>query len=163
MPADPALHTSLALLFTELVDGPPTREAYMLNAGDPGLLRSLDNLSADAASRPPAPGAATIAAHVDHLSLGLDLMNRWSDGDPNPFASADWASSWRRGAVTEEEWDALRTRLRATAARWRESLANPRELSALELNGVISSVAHFAYHFGAIRQINRAIQGPKAE
>ena len=163
MAANPVLQTSLALLFTELIDGPPTREAYMLNPGDAGLLRSLDHVAADEASKPPAPGAATIAAHVNHLSYGLELMNRWSDGDPNPFASSDWAASWRRGAVTEEEWDALRTRLRAAAARWREALAKPRELSAPELNGMISSIAHLAYHFGAIRQIDRASQGPKAE
>jgi hypothetical protein len=163
MPADPALHTSLALLFTELVDGPSTREAYMLNPEDVGLLRSLDHLSAEAASSAPAPGAATVAAHVDHVNYGLDLMNRWIDGDPNPWAGADWAASWRRGAVTEEEWDGLRARLRTSTARWREALAKPRELSALELNGMISSVAHLAYHLGAIRQIHKLLQGPKAE
>jgi hypothetical protein len=32
----------------------------------------------------------------------------------------------------------------------------------MELNGVIASVAHLAYHLGAIRQIDRSIQGPKA-
>ena len=35
---------SLAMLFAEIVDGPPTTEAYVLNQGDPGLLRSLDRL-----------------------------------------------------------------------------------------------------------------------
>ena len=32
----------------------------------------------------------------------------------------------------------------------------------IELNGVISSIAHLAYHFGAIRQIDRATRGPAA-
>jgi hypothetical protein len=32
----------------------------------------------------------------------------------------------------------------------------------MELNGVVASVAHLAYHLGAIRQIDRSIQGPKA-
>ena len=41
-------------------------------------------------------------------------------------------------------------------------LETPRELSPMELNGVIASVAHLAYHLGAIRQIDRSIQGPKA-
>ena len=40
---------TLTTLFTELVDGPP-KGAYMLNQGDVGLLRSLDRLSAAAAS-----------------------------------------------------------------------------------------------------------------
>ena len=45
------LHASLALLFAELTDGAPPDAAYMLNPGDAGLLRSLDALSAEAASK----------------------------------------------------------------------------------------------------------------
>jgi hypothetical protein len=36
-------------------------------------------------------------------------------------------------------------------------------MSQMELNGVISSIGHLAYHLGAIRQIDRSIQGPKAD
>ena len=32
------MHASLAQLFSELVDGPPSEGAYMLNSGDAGLL-----------------------------------------------------------------------------------------------------------------------------
>ncbi len=163
MDAIPELHASLALLFRELIDGPPPREGYMLNGGDAGLLASLDRLSADAASTPAAPGAASIAAHVDHVCYGLDLLNRWSDGEANPWRTADWTASWRRIAVTEREWTALRARVRAACRRWHEALQKPRAMSALELNGVIGSIAHLAYHFGAIRQIDRSIRGPQAE
>jgi hypothetical protein len=156
------LHSSLSLLFAELVDGPPPDAAYMLNSGDPGLLRSLDRLSADAASRTSAPGGGSIAAHVDHVCYGIDLMNRWSDGEADPWSGADWAASWRRTTVGEEEWAALRERMRAAARRWRQALETPRTMSVLELNGVIASIAHLAYHLGAIRQIDRSIQGPKA-
>jgi hypothetical protein len=31
----------------------------------------------------------------------------------------------------------------------------------VELTGMISSIAHLAYHLGAIRQINQKIRGPK--
>jgi len=156
------LHASLALLFAELIDGPSPDAAYMLNGGDPGLLRSLDRLSAAAASSASASGGATIAAHVDHVRYGLGLMNRWSDGDPDPWSSADWTASWRRTTVTEEEWAALREQLRGETRRWHKALQTPRKMSALELNGVIASVGHLAYHLGAIRQIDRSIQGPKA-
>jgi DinB superfamily len=156
------LHSSLALLFAELTDGPSPDAAYMLNPGDPGLLGSLDALSAEAASRSPAPGGASIAAHVDHVCYGLDLMNRWNDGEANPWSSADWTASWRRNAVTEGEWNALRDRLRDLTQRWRGALETPRTMSTAERNGVIGSIAHLAYHLGAIRQIDRSIQGPKA-
>src|SRR5688572_19014527 len=119
MRTTPDLHASLSLLFAELMDGPSPDGAYMLNGGDAGLLRSLDRLSATAASTHSAAGGASIAAHVDHVCYGLDLMNRWSGGEANPWSSADWTASWRRMDVTETEWAALRQRLRDTTRRWR--------------------------------------------
>lgn len=158
-----SIHQSLAILFAELVDGAAADGGYMLNRSDLGLLRSLDGVAATEASTPATPGSASIAAHVDHVCYGLELMNRWSDGERDPWSSADWAASWRRGTVNDTEWAALRARLRAAAHRWHAALQQPREMTAIELNGVIGSVAHLAYHIGAIRQINRATQGPKAE
>ena len=153
---------TLSLLFSELIQGPAADAAYMLNGGDPGLLGSLDKLSAAAASRSSAAGGATIAAHVDHLCYGLHLMNRWSDGEADPWSDADWTASWRRTTVTDEKWTALRERLRHEAERWHRALQQPRNLSTIELNGVVASIAHLAYHLGAIRQIDKSIQGPKA-
>jgi hypothetical protein len=157
-----ALHESLALLFGELIDGPRPDAAYMLNSGDRGLLRSLDDLSADAASAIPVSGGASIAAHVDHLKYGLSLMNRWSDGDPDPWSDADWVASWNRTTVTSAQWAELRAQLGVESRRWQKALESPRELALQELNGVIGSVAHLAYHVGAIRQIDRSIRGPQA-
>jgi hypothetical protein len=152
------LSKSLATLFGELVEGAPATGAYVLNAGDAGLLRSLDRLSAAAASRQTATGSS-IAAHVDHLRYGLSLMNRWSAGE-NPFKDADWAVSWRRTAVSDAEWQTLRADLRTETARWLEALRTPREARDIELNGMIGSIAHLAYHLGAIRQIDATLRGP---
>src|SRR5687767_12105095 len=100
---------ALPTLFTELVDGASQSEAYMLNRGDPGLLRSLDKLSATAASATTKNGSS-IAAHVDHLRYGLSLMNRWSAGE-NPFDDADWSASWHRTRVSAAQWKQLREQL----------------------------------------------------
>jgi hypothetical protein len=148
---------TLTTLFRELMDG-PSREAYMLNAGDAGLLRSLDKLSAEQASAGVA-GGASIAAHVDHLRYGLSLMNRWSEGE-NPFAEADWGASWKKTSVSAAEWQELRTALRIEANRWVEALRAPRDVTGIELNGIVGSIAHLAYHLGAIRQIDRTTRGP---
>jgi hypothetical protein len=156
------LQRSLATLFRELIDGPASDAAYMLNAGDIGLLRSLDRLTASAASTVPAAGGATIAAHVDHVRYGLSLMNRWARGEPNPWATADWAASWDRSTVTDEEWTTLRQAFASEARAWLDALQTPRDYSEIELSGVISSIAHLAYHLGAIRQIDRSIRGPAA-
>jgi hypothetical protein len=40
-------------------------------------------------------------------------------------------------------------------------LSSPREVSEVELTGMIASIAHLAYHLGAIRQINKESRGPK--
>jgi hypothetical protein len=150
--------STLGTLFSELVEGAPATGAYMLNAGDHGLLRSLDKISAIQASSPTSTGSS-IAAHVDHLRYGLSLMNRWSGGE-NPFKDADWSASWRRTTVSDSEWQALRAAMRTEALQWLEALRAPRVVREIELNGVIGSIAHLAYHLGAIRQINSTLRGP---
>jgi hypothetical protein len=152
------LSKTLTTLFSELVNGAPGDGAYMLNAGDKGLLHSLDKLSAKEASTP-TPTGSSIAAHVDHLRYGLSLMNRWSAGE-NPFGSADWSASWKKTTVSDDEWKTRRAELRTEATRWLEALRSPRDVQEIELNGIVGCIAHLAYHLGAIRQINQAARGP---
>ena len=152
------LTETFSTLLGELVDGTAPTAAYILNAGDLGLLRSLDKLTAADASSA-VSGGASIAAHVDHLRYGLSLMNRWSAGD-NPFGTADWSASWRMTSVSEGEWQDLRNQLRDEAHRWLDALRKPIDVSPIELNGIVGSIAHLGYHLGAIRQINRAARGP---
>lgn len=151
--------TTLSTLLSELVEGAPTAGGYMLNPGDEGLLRSLDRISAADASALTATGSS-IAAHVDHVRYGLSLMNRWSRGE-NPFGSADWSASWKRTGVTDEEWRQLRADLRTETNGWLEAVRRPRDVDEIALNGVIGSIAHLAYHLGAIRQINQSTRGPR--
>ena len=102
---------------------------------------------------------SSIASHVAHLAYGLSLMNRWSQGE-NPFGNADWATSWKKTTVNESEWEGLRIQLRDQAARWLVVLRTPREVQDVELSGMIGSIAHLAYHVGAIRQISANARGP---
>jgi len=153
---------TLATLFRELVDGVPRDPSYMLNTGDVGLHGSLEKLSAEDASRT-SLGGASIAAHVDHLRYGLALMNQWKSGVKNPWAGADWTQSWKISAVTDAEWDRLRRELHSETQRWLESLAVAREHDQTQLTYMIASIAHLAYHLGAVRQINRDTRGPSAE
>ena len=155
-----SLTESLTTLMGELVNGAPATGGYILNGRDAGLLASLDRLSAEAASSA-SEGGGTIAAHADHLRYGLSLLNRWSAGE-NPFTDADWSQSWETTAVTEGEWAALRRSLREEVERWLDTLGKPREAGSTQLNGFIGSIAHLAYHLGAIRQIHRGARGPGA-
>jgi hypothetical protein len=155
------LTRSFTRLFAELVDGAPVTGGYMLNRGDPGLLRSLDNLSAPEASAS-SVGGATIAGHVEHLRYSFSLMNRWAGGEKDPWTGADWRAAWRTTSVTDAEWQALRSALASECHRWLEAMGQPREVVKPELNGILGSIAHLAYHLGAIRQIARAARGPTA-
>ena len=155
------LHNALATLFSELTEGANTPGgAFILNSGDAGLLRSLDRLAAADASRG-LQGGATVAAHAQHLRYGLSLMNRWAREGGNPFADAKWDEAWKTNVVGDAEWTEVRAGLRSEIGRWKEALATPREAAGAELCGVIGSVAHLAYHLGAIRQIAAGARGPR--
>ena len=151
----------LARLFSELVDGAAAGgTAFVLNSGDAGLLRSLDKLSAADASHA-VNGGATIAAHAQHVRYGLSLMNQWASEGGNPFANAKWDEAWKTSTVDANAWDEIRAGLRDETHRWLHQLASPRDVAEVELTGMAASVAHLAYHLGAIRQINKDARGPR--
>ena len=154
---DSIFQRALNTLLIEIFEGPPGRDAFLLNPGDPGLLKQLDTISAADASTRPMSGKTTIAAHVDHVHYGLSLLNRWAAGDPNPWADSDWEASWKRAQVNDEQWRTLRSNLRQEADTWRKHAAARTDWDDLTAAGALSSAAHTAYHFGAIRQILAAI------
>ena len=153
--------SSLSRLFSELVDGAKGESgAFILNSGDIGLLRSLDKLSAADASRS-VNGGATIAAHAQHVRYGLSLMNRWATEAGDPFADATWDEAWKTSSVDVAAWTEIRDGLRDEAHRWLSVLGTPRHVSNTELAGMLASIAHLAYHLGAIRQISKDVRGPR--
>jgi hypothetical protein len=152
--------STLTHLFSELVDGTSGQMgAFVLNTGDVGLLRSLDKLSAGDASRSVNDGA-TIAAHAQHVRYGLSLMNRWASEGGDPFADASWDEAWKTSAVDATAWQEIRNGLRDEAHRWLQALGSPRDATEVEFTGIIGSIAHLAYHLGAIRQIDKQSRGP---
>ena len=153
--------SSLSILLTELVDGTPPTGGYMLNGGDTGLIRALDALTAAEASQI-VGGGSSIAAHVDHVTYYISLMNRWANGE-KPWKTADWSASWRRASVTEDQWAELRRSFATETRNWLAVIKEPREVEAVELTGMIASIVHLAYHVGAIRQMNRKASGPPAK
>ena len=153
---------ALSRLFSELVDGASDQPggAFILNTGDAGLLRSLDKLSAADASRS-SLGGATIAAHAQHVRYGLSLMNRWAEHGGNPFADATWDAAWKISSVDDATWSEIRSGLGDEVRRWLKTLGTPRDAHEIEVTGMIASIAHLAYHLGAIRQIDKQTRGPK--
>jgi hypothetical protein len=157
----PDLHRILPKLFSELTDGAhDPGKSFILNTGDIGLLASLEKLSAADVSRA-VHGGATIAAHAAHVQFGLSLMNLWAKEGGNPFADAKWDDAWKISRVDDAQWAKIQGGLADEARRWKEALGTPRTLNWMELSGMIGSIAHLAYHLGAIRQIEQRARGPK--
>lgn len=158
------LRRSLLTMLDELLEGPSKEAAWVLNPGDRGMLAALDALSAEEASAVAPGGGSSVAAHVDHLRCGFDMLTRWFRGE-EPFADADYSASWRRGTVSDDEWTSSRAALRRDANAWRDAfqhqLTSP-TLTDVQLNAILSSIVHLAYHAGAIRQIQRSTCGPIA-
>lgn len=154
---------ALSTLWKELLTGTTADgAAYVFNPSDPGLLHALDQLTAAQASLVPAGHTSSVAAHVDHLRYGLELLNRWAKGE-DPFSSADYSASWNHTTVSPAEWTALREELARRSNDWEHTLQTPKQVSDVEAAGLIASIVHFAYHVGAIRQIAPSIAGPRAQ
>jgi hypothetical protein len=153
-----SVSSTIGLLFRELVDGRSSTEAYVLNEGDIGLLRSLDRLYAAEASRTP-PGRASVAAHVDHMRYSLHRLNGWAS--KTALEPPHWGASWRRSRVSSAEWEELRADLAREVSAWKEVLDRERAIDDETLRSLASSVVHLAYHFGAIRQLSDAARGPR--
>jgi hypothetical protein len=142
------------------VGAPDPKSTWMTsNEPDSGFLGTLSGISAEVASRVPAQGMNTIAAHTEHLRYSLSLANRAFRGE-NPYPHADWPGSWRTQTVDATAWDRLRDALRheheqlLAGIRGRVPWDNP-----MVFHGAMALVGHGAYHLGAIRQIRRLLTG----
>jgi hypothetical protein len=158
MPHMTSVSSTIGYLFRELVAGRTGPDAYVLNRGDPGLLRSLDALSAAEASST-TPDRVSVAAHVDHIRYSLHRMNGWAS--ETALEPADWGASWRRSRVSDAEWAKLRADLAREVTAWNAVLDRDAADDDETQRSLASSVVHLAYHFGAIRQLADAARGPR--
>jgi hypothetical protein len=115
------------------------------------LVLTLDQLSPEQASAPPACGRHSIAAHAYHVLAYVEMGLAYSRGEQ---PKVDWEATWAKGTVNEDEWKTLRSSLRKSAEDWQAYLASKEDWSNPEVcKGIAASVCHGAYHLGAIRQL----------
>lgn len=121
---------------------------------DPGnsLVSTLDAITAAQASIPVGGRCASLAAQVAHVTLYLDVNERWmrKQNPPKP----DWGEIWRTvEAVTPEQWDAYKQSLVQTYQRVRATINYIQNWDDEDvIGGVVGLIAHSAYHLGEIRQ-----------
>ncbi|WP_034385898.1 hypothetical protein [Deinococcus sp. YIM 77859] len=156
------LEGMLAILKEAVEGGVPGQGTAFLDgtradgSGNHGLLATLEGLSAAQASRD--VHGSTIAGHAQHAAFHMEVIVRWErDGDRGPF---DWKGSFQPAQVNEEEWRAVRLRVRRAYeallqfARAQEDQTPNGDVTG----GLTGAVAHVAYHLGAIRQMVKAVE-----
>jgi hypothetical protein len=124
---------------------------YFLDKGT-SMFETLATLSAEEASEPVGGKCATLAAQVKHVAFYLDVLER--NVRTGSFEPVDWGEIWRTtSAVTSDEWEELKTDLRASYNRIKALIhAAPAWPSEREIGGAIATIVHTAYHLGEIRQ-----------
>jgi hypothetical protein len=124
---------------------------YFLDKGT-SMFETLATISAEEASVPVGGRCATLAAQVKHTAFYLELVNR--NVRSGTFEPVDWGEIWRTtSAVTPEEWESIKARLRAAYNDIRALIADtPAWPSEQYIGGAIATIVHTAYHLGEIRQ-----------
>jgi hypothetical protein len=124
-------------------------------AKDTALFQTLEATTPEAASRPPVPGAPTVAAHCAHVSYYLQVVHNFIVGQEQ---EVDWPSSWRVQQVGRDEWEALKSELRTGYETLTQTLESLPAWGDGPLADSMAILAHTAYHLGAMRQVVRAVQ-----
>ncbi|HEV7701004.1 MAG TPA: hypothetical protein VGO43_12295 [Pyrinomonadaceae bacterium] len=138
----------VAYLLRETFEGSPEGQPSAYLDRGTGLFSTLDEASADAASRD--FEGTTIAAQTEHAKFYLDRLCEYINGRTEPVK---WDDSWLIETVNPDEWTALQRSVRAAYERTLVCLAAPRGWNQMQIGMAIGMVAHTAYHLGAIRQI----------
>lgn len=139
---------AVKLLMTETFDD---AQGIYLDKGDQ-LWSTLENVTAEQASIPIAPGGNSIAGQVKHMNYYFEVSAVFMRGEEPD--SVDWGAAWQTVAVNEEEWSNLRRELGEWQARILEIIdTTPEEMFSdpSVLGGSYGIIAHSAFHLGQIK------------
>jgi hypothetical protein len=138
----------LSSVLREAVEGPSGPSTYFIDKRpDAGLLGALGSVDAAGASR--VWGDTTIAAHAHHIAFAMADSAAIIEGSHTP---PDWKQSWRVTSVDDAAWKELVARVGREYERLRRTIESRSSSSAETFGEAVGSIAHVAYHLGAIRQ-----------
>ncbi len=139
---------ALYLLLDEAFDNV---QGFFLDKGT-SMFETLATISAAEASIPVGGKCATLAAQVKHAAFYLDVTaDTLQSGE---YQRVDWGEIWRTTKeVNPEEWEAIKTELRASYDRIKTLIAETQTWpSEKEIGMAMAMVVHTVYHLGEIRQ-----------
>ncbi len=139
---------SFFALLKETFEGTSTNFGTMyLNEGT-GLFATIENLTAETASR--SNNGTTIAAHCEHTRFYLEFMTDYLNEN---YKMVDWKDSWNTKTVDENQWNALRGQMQKAYQKVSDMVAEVETWNDFKITGALGILAHTAYHLGAIRQL----------
>jgi hypothetical protein len=140
-----------SILFASLTEAFENVAGIFLDQGT-SLFETLDGVTAAQASRATSGRCASLAAQVNHVRYYLDVMDKYMT--ETLAERPDWQSSWQVGAVTDQEWAALKQALRDS---YRQVRATMEGFDSWDndhrVGGAFAIVIHTAHHLGEIRQM----------
>lgn len=145
---------SLSALLKETFEGTNTAFGTMYLYQGTGFFATIENLTAETASRSVAEGSTTIAAHCEHARFYLEFL---SDYMSENFKMVDWKDSWNIKTVNENEWNALRGQLQKSYQKVTDTFDEIETWNDFKISGALGILAHTAYHLSAIRQILKQV------
>lgn len=153
MPTSETVTTAVRRLLREAFGGAEHGNSWFVD--DDGLLATVRDLDSAEASRSPTAGGATIAGHVEHVRWFVTLLNAFARGER---PAINWSESWSVREVDDDAWRDLLGSLENAADELDDHLAAGIDLDDEQrVMTVLATVAHVAYHVGAVRQMTKAI------
>jgi hypothetical protein len=120
-----------------------------------GVISAIKHLNAEQASSMILPGYTTIAAHAEHVRVSLNYVRRTFEGES---VEVDWPATWATQQVDESQWHELQKQIEVE---YDATVSFLRQKPFWREEGLIQmfdSIAHAAYHAGAIRQLAKGIK-----
>jgi len=143
---DPIIAPKILVLLTEAFENV---RGYFLSPNTT-FFETLETLDHIKASRTMRDSDETIVGHIKHVILALRYSQDFLIG--KDVSQYDWKASWS-DAVDSEGWSSLKDELRAEYARICEFVRNRDGWTVgNNLDVMIGTIAHCAYHLAIIRQ-----------
>jgi len=123
------------------------------------LFETIDSMTFAEASEKISPNSATIAAQIEHLRFYLDVLDDYIHNQE--IKKVNWREIWDTvGALTEEEWEQVKSRLRASHSKVMTTINSFEKWDGeYDIGGALAILTHTAYHLGGIRVALGAIRG----
>lgn len=141
----------LTAILEEAFEHPPKPWSYFTDPSpDAGYFGILAKVTAIEAKR--SIGSNSIAAQVKHIIFSMKASMAFIEGNPNSPGPDQWQESWQVAELTEATWKQLQDGLRNAYYALRDNIQSHAALRPEAMGAAMGTIAHVAYHLGAIKQ-----------